>query len=55
MFVLSGGPRAGQLVDDLPTGYRLPGPNIEGPSQLLVGDLVAAVAIWTGPQTPSRR
>lgn len=48
MFVLSGGPRAGQLVDDLPLGYRLVGAQAEGPSHLIVGDMVAAVAVWTG-------
>jgi hypothetical protein len=46
MFMLSGGPRAGQLVDDLPTGYRLLGARHDGPAQLVVGDMVAAVAVW---------
>ncbi len=46
MFMLSGGPRAGQLVDELPDGYHLLGVQTDGPSQLIVGDMVAAVAVW---------
>lgn len=46
MFMLRGGPRAGQLVDDLPRGYRLLGERSSGPSQLVVGEMVAAVAVW---------
>ncbi|MDQ1129323.1 hypothetical protein [Microbacterium sp. SORGH_AS_0888] len=54
MFLLRGGPRAGQLVDDLPTGYSLLAERTSGPSQLVVGDIVAAVAVWPEPgEAPS--
>lgn len=46
MFLLRGGPRAGQLVDDLPRGYRILGEGTSGPSQLVLGEMVAAVAVW---------
>lgn len=52
MFMLSGGPRAGQLVDDLPAGYRLRGVRTDGPSQLVIGDMIAAVAEWPEDDAP---
>jgi hypothetical protein len=53
MYVLEGGPRAGQLVDDLPEGYALdatPGPSFPA---AVIGDIPAATAVWT--QRESRR
>ena len=52
MFVLNGGPRAGQLVDDLPSGYRLlAGARETGPGATVVADVPAAIAVWRG-ETP---
>ncbi|MBN9153686.1 MAG: hypothetical protein J0J05_06870 [Microbacterium sp.] len=56
VFVLDGGPRAGQLVDDLPTGYRAQG-GVHGASPALFDDVFADVAVWAGgvaaPADPS--
>ncbi len=46
MFVLEGGPRQGQLVDELPTGYR-PVIADAGPVRVeLFEDFVARKARW---------
>jgi hypothetical protein len=54
MFMLSGGPRAGQLVDDLPLGYHLLGVETPGPAQLVMGDMIAAVAVWPADEDGPR-
>jgi hypothetical protein len=46
MYVLDGGPRAGQLVDDLPAGYALDGSSRRSFTPLLIGDIPAALAVW---------
>lgn len=43
--MLDGGPRAGQLVDDLPEGYAL-GDTRSRAGTVLVGDIPAARASW---------
>ncbi|MDQ1204576.1 hypothetical protein [Microbacterium sp. SORGH_AS_0862] len=45
MYMLDGGPRAGQLVDDLPEGYAL-GDTRSAAAVVLVGDIPAARASW---------
>lgn len=46
MFVLEGGPREGQLVDELPTGY-MPVPADAGPVRVvLFEDFIARKAQW---------
>ncbi|MBN9173080.1 MAG: hypothetical protein J0I70_02870 [Microbacterium sp.] len=53
VFVLEGGPRAGQLVDDLPAGYRAQG-GVHGASAALFDDVFADVAVWRGDRdTPA--
>ena len=46
MYVLDGGPRAGQLVDDLPEGYVPPAQPLSSFEALVIGDIPAAVAVW---------
>lgn len=46
VFVLDGGPRGGQLVDDLPAGYRSAGPCAPGRTVRLFDDVFADVAVW---------
>ncbi|MCR2812595.1 hypothetical protein NQ166_02045 [Microbacterium sp. zg.Y1090] len=49
VYLLVGGPRARQLVDDLPTGYR-PAPMPAGSDAMtLFDDLVVEEALWTDP------
>jgi len=49
VFLLVGGPRDGQLVDDLPRGYAVvPSPS-RRPALTLFDDLVAEEAVWIGP------
>lgn len=43
--MLDGGPRAGQLVDDLPDGYA-PSEARQSVAALFVGDIPAVRAIW---------
>ncbi|MBB2975894.1 hypothetical protein FHX49_001461 [Microbacterium endophyticum] len=46
VYVLHGGPRAGQIVDDLPNNYRIDKPQ-ESPQTVEVFDgLMADVARW---------
>lgn len=47
MYVLEGGPRAGQLVDDLPEGYALEPAPTPGFPAAVIGDIPAATAVWT--------
>ena len=54
MYVLDGGPRAGQLVDDLPDGYALDGSSRRSFAPLLIGDIPAALAVWIAPQQRAR-
>jgi hypothetical protein len=49
MYVLDGGPRAGQLVDDLPAGYALDGSSRPSMARILIADIPAATAVWTIP------
>ncbi|KRB36729.1 UNVERIFIED_CONTAM: hypothetical protein OHV15_10695 [Microbacterium sp. SLM126] len=46
-FLLRGGPRDRQLVDDLPRGYRATGPVAPDPSEPL-WDIPVEVADWVG-------
>jgi hypothetical protein len=46
MYVLDGGPRAGQLVDDLPDGYALDSSSERSFAPVVIGDIPAAVAVW---------
>ena len=49
VFLLVGGPRARQLVDDLPRGYRRVQRQDGGPGVVtLLEDLVVEEAVWTG-------
>lgn len=54
MYVLDGGPRAGQLVDDLPDGYALDGSSHRSFASVVVGDIPAALAVWISPQQHAR-
>jgi hypothetical protein len=54
MYVLDGGPRAGQLVDDLPDGYALDGSSRRTFAPLLIGDMPAALAVWVAPHQQAR-
>ncbi|MBD7956145.1 hypothetical protein H9651_00650 [Microbacterium sp. Sa4CUA7] len=48
VYLLVGGPRARQLVDDLPRGYR-PVQSDSGSAVVpLLEDLVVEEAVWTG-------
>lgn len=47
MFVLEGGPRGGQLVDELPTGYAPVDVGEEPVRVVLFEDFVARKARWT--------
>ncbi|MCC4909196.1 hypothetical protein [Microbacterium sp. cx-59] len=49
MYVLDGGPRAGQLVDDLPRGYALDGSSRPSFARVLIADIPAVTAVWTAP------
>jgi hypothetical protein len=54
VFVLDGGPRAGQLVDDLPAGYRTESrPDGHRPVSLFE-DFFADVAVWAGDRGETR-
>ena len=49
VFLLVGGPRARQLVDDLPRGYE-PVPLAADEAEMtLFDDLVVQQAVWRGP------
>jgi len=48
VFLLVGGPRARQLVDDLPRGYRRVDPKSGSGVVTLLEDLVVEEAVWTG-------
>lgn len=52
VYILIGGPRSRQLVDELPSGYRPGGMGSEGLGIVLLEDLVAAPAIWEIPDDP---
>lgn len=55
VFVLDGGPRAGQLVDDLPVGYRT-APATEGRRPMpIFEDVFADVAVWGGDHEDESR
>ncbi|MCR2824815.1 hypothetical protein [Microbacterium sp. zg.Y909] len=49
VFLLMGGPRDGQLVDDLPRGYAVRSSGSRGPAMTLFDDLVVEEAVWQGP------
>jgi hypothetical protein len=48
IFLLAGGPRDGQLVDEVPTGYEAER-TLGGSIEILEG-LVAVTARWAGPR-----
>ncbi|MCR2783783.1 MULTISPECIES: hypothetical protein [unclassified Microbacterium] len=48
VYLLVGGPRARQLVDDLPRGYRLVASESGSGVVTIFEDLVAEEAVWTG-------
>jgi hypothetical protein len=48
VYLLRGGPRDRQLVDDLPRGYRAAGPVSPDPDEPL-WDVPVDAAEWTGP------
>jgi hypothetical protein len=48
LYILIGGPRSRQLVDDLPRGYRAGKAETDQAPLVVLEDLVAAPAIWTG-------
>lgn len=49
MYVLDGGPRAGQLVDDLPEGYTIDVVSRRLNGAVVVGDIPATPATWHRP------
>jgi hypothetical protein len=59
MFLLIGGPRAGQLVDELPGGYRVPPASSPDGDVSLFEDFIARKATWDSTVgarvTPIRR
>jgi hypothetical protein len=56
MYVLDGGPRSGQLVDDLPSGYALETPALRALPGAMIADIPAAVAVWkNADHRPVRR
>lgn len=52
MYVLDGGPRAGQLVDDLPEGYAPP--EQASLAAVVIGDIPASLAVWHPPAPVAR-
>lgn len=46
MYVLDGGPRAGQLVDDLPEGYAIDSASRRLTGTVVIGDIPATPATW---------
>ena len=50
VFLLVGGPRDGQLVDDLPRGYSAVPTGARSPVMTLFDDLVVQEAVWQGPR-----
>jgi hypothetical protein len=46
MFLLIGGPRAGQLVDDLPSGYRRAPRDADGEAVEVFDGFAARHAVW---------
>jgi hypothetical protein len=50
VYILIGGPRSRQLVDELPSGYRAEGRESGRASVVVLEDLVAATAVWDIPE-----
>ncbi|MCR2815187.1 hypothetical protein [Microbacterium jiangjiandongii] len=50
VFLLVGGPRDGQLVDDLPRGYAAAPLGPRSPVMTLFDDLVVHEAVWQAPR-----
>jgi hypothetical protein len=50
VYILIGGPRSRQLVDELPSGYRADGRESDSASVVVLEDLVAAPAVWDIPE-----
>jgi hypothetical protein len=50
VYILIGGPRSRQLVDELPSGYRADGQESDRASVVVLEDLVAAPAVWDIPE-----
>jgi hypothetical protein len=46
MYMLEGGPRSGQLVDDLPSGYSIAPDTDPAATYEVFGDFVATTARW---------
>ena len=46
VYILIGGPRSRQLVDELPSGYRAEGRESDRASVVVLEDLIAAPAVW---------
>jgi hypothetical protein len=49
VYILIGGPRSRQLVDELPDGYRRVDADSRRRSVVVVDDIVAAPGVWEAP------
>jgi hypothetical protein len=52
VYILIGGPRSSQLVDELPQGYRRADGDSRERSVVVMEDLVAAPGVWESPEDP---
>jgi hypothetical protein len=48
VYILIGGPRSRQLVDELPSGYRPGSAGVNGPRLVVLEDVVLP-AVWDAP------
>ncbi|WP_164743568.1 hypothetical protein [Microbacterium sulfonylureivorans] len=49
VYILVGGPRNRQLVDELPSQYEPAEPTSATPRVVLLDDLIATPAVWAQP------
>jgi len=50
VYILIGGPRSRQLVDELPQGYRRADGDSRARSVVVMEDIVAAPGVWESPE-----